>query len=186
MNGEVTNEQPVGNPGMDASGIPKLVIIPEREWKAGLLRAGNPFTKLCWYSCICSCFAQERNYNRYKYLASGGMDQSIDLDDPEPVGGCCIVQGAVCHFFGLNAVLPCMMRQEIRKLLRIRGTPVKDFCASVLCMANVIAQSTIELQDEVTKLRLNGLVHRPPFHPNGEVQEYELTTIPPPAYRPPE
>jgi len=81
-----------------------------------------------------------------------------------------------------------MLRQEIRRELRIRGSPVKDFIASALCMANVIAQSTIELQDEVTKLRVYGLTHRqpPPNFPNAEVQEYQLTAVPPPAYRPPE
>ncbi len=101
-----------------------MVIVPEREWKKGLLAAGNPFTALCtfrmiswtsgmltedqipgWYSCLCSCFAQQRNYNRYQYIVSGGADNTINLDS-EPVGGCCLVQGAVCHFFGLNAVLP--------------------------------------------------------------------------------
>jgi len=184
MSGQAFNQQPNGNPGMNTSGAPVVVIVPEREWKKGLLAAGNPFTALCWYSCLCSCFAQQRNYNRYQYIVSGGTDDTINLDS-EPVGGCCLVQGAVCHFFGLNAVLPCILRQKIREVLRIRGSPVKDFAASVLCMPNVIAQSTLELQNEVTKLRVYGLTQQRPLA-DTEAQEYQLTTMPPPAYHPPE
>jgi len=40
MNGEVMNQQPDANPGMNASIV---VVAQKREWKKGLLPAGNPF-----------------------------------------------------------------------------------------------------------------------------------------------
>ena len=47
-----------------------------------------------------------------------------------------------------------MLRRDIRSTLRIRGTSWKDALVSVLCMPNVIAQSTIELEQEMMRLRI--------------------------------
>ena len=51
----------------------------------------------------------------------------------------------------------CMLRQDLRSFLRIRGTPARDFGASVCCTANVVAQETIELEEELNTMRLNAL-----------------------------
>lgn len=222
------NQQPNGNPGMNASGAPMIVVVPEREWKAGLLQAGNPFTKLCEYRINCSMdsihigllgrlvfvhlfmlrsrtelqplqvpglWGYRRHHQSRRPRACGRLLHCARRRLSFLWAKCCST-GALASltwpsallrtFRGVPLSFQCMLRQEVRKLLRIRGTPVKDFCASVICMANVIAQSTIELQHEVTKLRVNGLSHRPPFDANSEAQGYPLTSMPPPAYQPPE
>ena len=72
MNGEVTNHQPAITPEMNASEAPGIFIVPERECKAGLLKAGNPFTALCKLQ---NRFQKEVKINTHLLKSSGPKDE---------------------------------------------------------------------------------------------------------------
>jgi len=148
-----TTQQPPSNSGMTLSASQDVMVISEKEWSTSVFRAGNPCTGLCWYYCLCPCLAQQQNYERFEYLASGGANVSIDPAQPNCIGGCCVIQAILCHTYGVQAILPCILRIKTRKLLRIRGSVLKDCLASVCMMPNVIGQTTLELQEQISRLQ---------------------------------
>jgi len=129
------NVQPKATGPMNAS------QAQEKEWEEGLLAQCNPCSGSCWFATCCSCCALQRNYNRYKYLH--GDDKDADLNGK---CGCCCCGELVLGSFFLHGVMPLILRQRIRDLLRIRGRTYKDCFATWCCLACSLSQESKELE----------------------------------------